>query len=48
MNTESPTRPTLRQLQCFIALAEHQTFGEAAKALEISQPALSKQISSME
>ena len=48
MDSESPTRPTLRQLQCFIALAEHQTFGEAAKALAISQPALSKQISSME
>lgn len=48
MCLDLPTRPTLRQLQCFLAVAEHQSFGTAAKAVAISQPALSKQIASME
>lgn len=48
MNADLPTRPTLRQLQCFVAVAEHEAFGEAARALAVSQPALSKQIASME
>lgn len=48
MEIETSTRPTLRQLQCFVAVAEHRAFGEAAKALDVSQPALSKQIASME
>ncbi|MEM7059755.1 MAG: LysR substrate-binding domain-containing protein [Pseudomonadota bacterium] len=48
MDLDAPSRPTLRQLQCFVAVAEHQAFGEAANALAMSQPALSKQIAVME
>jgi LysR family hydrogen peroxide-inducible transcriptional activator len=41
-------RPTLRQLQYFVAVAEHGAFGIAAERLAVSQPSLSKQIAIME
>lgn len=41
-------RPTLRQLQYFVSVAEHEAFGAAAQALAVSQPSLSKQIATME
>lgn len=41
-------RPTLRQLQYFIAVAEHHAFGPAADALAVTQPSLSKQIAALE
>ena len=37
-------RPTLRQLQYLVAVAEAGKFHEAAKALNVSQPSLSAQI----
>lgn len=39
---------TLRQLGYFTALAEHRNFGRAARAVNVSQPALSVQIREME
>ncbi len=41
-------RPTLRQLQYLIAIAETERFGEAARQLNVSQSALSAQIANME
>jgi len=41
-------RPTLRQIEYFVAVAEHGAFGAAADALGVSQPSLSKQLSTME
>lgn len=41
-------RPTLRQLEYFVAVAEHGAFGAAADALGVSQPSLSKQVHTME
>lgn len=41
-------RPTLRQLQYFVAVADHNAFGTAADALAVSQPSLSKQLAIME
>ncbi|MEM7710817.1 MAG: LysR substrate-binding domain-containing protein [Pseudomonadota bacterium] len=41
-------RPTLRQIEYFIAVAEHRAFGAAATALAVSQPSLSKQLAAME
>lgn len=40
--------PTLRQLEYLVAVAEHRTFGAAADALHISQPALSSQVAEAE
>lgn len=40
--------PTLRQLGYLVAVAEHGTFGAAAAALQISQPALSTQVAEAE
>ena len=48
MDRELPARPTLRQLQYFVAVAEHRAFGTAADALAVSQPSLSKQLATME
>lgn len=41
-------RPTLRQLQYLVAIAESGRFGEAARRLNVSQPGLSAQIAAME
>ena len=41
-------RPTLRQIQYFVAIADHGAFGAAAEALAVSQPSLSKQVATME
>lgn len=41
-------RPTLRQLQYFVAVADHSAFGAAAQSLAVSQPSLSKQLAIME
>jgi LysR family hydrogen peroxide-inducible transcriptional activator len=42
------SRPSLRQLECLVALAEHLNFRQAAEASGVSQPALSAQISQLE
>ena len=41
-------RPTLRQLQYVVAVAETGRFGEAARLLHVSQPSLSAQIAEVE
>ena len=41
-------RPTLRQIEYFVAVADQGAFGAAAEALSVSQPGLSKQIAIME
>lgn len=41
-------RPTLRQIEYFVAVAEHGAFGTAADVLGVSQPSLSKQLNTME
>lgn len=41
-------RPTLRQIEYFVAVAQHGSFGTAAKSLAVSQPSLSKQLATME
>ncbi len=41
-------RPTLRQLQYLVAIADTGTFGGAAKRLHVSQPSLSTQLAEME
>jgi len=41
-------RPSVRQLECVVALAEHLSFHRAARAVHISQPALSLQLQQLE
>jgi LysR family transcriptional regulator, hydrogen peroxide-inducible genes activator len=41
-------RPSLRQLECVVAVAEHLSFRRGAEALSISQPALSLQVQQLE
>jgi LysR family transcriptional regulator, hydrogen peroxide-inducible genes activator len=41
-------RPSIRQLECLVAVADHGSFRKAATALGISQPALSAQVQSVE
>ncbi|MEO1642183.1 MAG: hydrogen peroxide-inducible genes activator [Pseudomonadota bacterium] len=41
-------KPTLRQLQYLVAIAETGRFGDAAKKVYVSQPSLSAQIADME
>ncbi|MEL6782539.1 MAG: LysR family transcriptional regulator, partial [Pseudomonadota bacterium] len=48
MNNHTPARPTLRQLQYFVAVADTGAFGKAAQALAVSQPSLSQQLATME
>lgn len=41
-------RPTLRQLQYLVAIAETGRFGDAARRMNVSQPSLSAQVAAME
>jgi LysR family hydrogen peroxide-inducible transcriptional activator len=41
-------RPSTRQLECLVAVADHGSFRKAAAALGISQPALSAQVQGVE
>src|SRR5690349_11044331 len=41
-------RPSIRQLECLVAVAEHGSFRRAATSLGISQPALSAQVQTAE
>ncbi len=41
-------RPSLRQLECVVALAEHLNFRRAAGACSVTQPALSQQLQQLE
>lgn len=41
-------RPAIRELECFIATAEHLGFSKAARQLNLSQPPLTRHIQSLE
>ena len=41
-------RPTVHELECFVAIAEELSFSKAAKRLRLSQPPLSRQLQSLE
>ena len=41
-------RPSTRQLECLVAVADHGSFRKAARSLGISQPALSAQVQGAE
>lgn len=41
-------RPSIRQLECVVAVADHGSFRRAAAALGMSQPALSAQVQAVE
>jgi LysR family hydrogen peroxide-inducible transcriptional activator len=41
-------RPSIRQLECLVAVAEHQSFRKAATSLGMSQPALSSAVQCVE
>jgi LysR family hydrogen peroxide-inducible transcriptional activator len=44
----SESRPTVRQLECIVAIAEHGSFRSGAAALGMSQPALSAHVAQLE
>ncbi len=46
--TQPRTRPTIRQLEYAVAVAEHLHFRRAAEACHVTQPALSSQIQALE
>ena len=41
-------KPSMADLRAFVTVGEHQSFAAAAKALHLSQPALSRRISHLE
>src|SRR3569832_692449 len=41
-------KPSLADLRAFVTVGQHQSFAAAAKALHLSQPALSRRISHLE
>jgi DNA-binding transcriptional LysR family regulator len=41
-------RPDLRELECFLAVADHLNFSKAARYLNLSQPPLTRRIKSLE
>jgi DNA-binding transcriptional LysR family regulator len=43
-----PTRLELRHLRYFAAIVQHESIGRAAEALELTQPALSRQLRTLE
>jgi DNA-binding transcriptional LysR family regulator len=43
-----PTKPSIADLQAFVTVGELQSFAAAAKALHLSQPALSRRIAHLE
>jgi DNA-binding transcriptional LysR family regulator len=43
-----PTRMELRHLRYFAAIVQHESIGRAAESLELTQPALSRQLRSLE
>jgi LysR family hydrogen peroxide-inducible transcriptional activator len=43
-----PSRPTIRHLECAVAVAETLNFHRAARAVAVSQPALSAQVAQFE
>ena len=45
---EAPSRLELRHFRYFAAIVQHQSIGRAAEALELTQPALSRQLQSLE
>lgn len=45
---QSPRLPTIKQLQCFVAVAQELNFRRAAQRLHMSQPPLSRQIHGLE
>jgi LysR family hydrogen peroxide-inducible transcriptional activator len=42
------SRPSVRQLECLVAVAEHRSFRRAAETVGITQPALSAQVAAAE
>src|ERR1700722_968056 len=41
-------RVNMRELECFVAVADHLSFSKAARQLHLSQPPLSRQIKALE
>lgn len=39
---------TIFQIECFLAVAEHLNFAKAAEQLNVSQPAITRQIRTLE